>query len=125
MEGAAMPGCGLLEDDEKLVDIGLNPPLRSGASRRELFLDDFVESDLDRCEEDCSSSSRFEAFRNAESSETRLERLAALCDIVSWCSVLQNQHTIFSMTLALRRPNFAQATEAELTTFRLSLRDVR
>jgi hypothetical protein len=54
-----MPGCGLREEDEKLVEVGLNPPLRSGSSRLECFLDDGVESDLDRPVEEPITSLRF------------------------------------------------------------------
>lgn len=47
-----MPGYGLREVDEKLVEVGLKPPLRLESSRLELFFDEGVESDLDRPVED-------------------------------------------------------------------------
>ncbi len=63
-----MPGCGLREEDEKLVEVGLNPRSRSVASRLELFLDDGVESDLVLPVEDSMSYSGFEAWSEVESS---------------------------------------------------------
>jgi hypothetical protein len=58
-----MPGCGLREEDEKLVEVGLNPPLRSESSRLELFFDDGVEPDLDGPVENSMSSLCLEPFQ--------------------------------------------------------------